>query len=266
MKRRKQRQQPQQQIDLVDGEIYSESSNYYSTTESYGLKSFNSTPDLQQIDSMNYRKPINNNNNEDDYNEVKGFKPTLRPKTPPPPPPLGNKTNFKPPITQELNLSTTQQQQLNVVIQQQQTITKIQPPPAPPPPPLALLSKPPKTIKEQQVTTSVVKPSIDNKQTDCRGISAEALMNVKLKPIQTVQQSLVMPAKITNSCESSAENSTTATTKKNADFELDLKSALARRRSKVNLDINEDVDMFKNSSINQTINPVLIKESTNIVR
>lgn len=263
MKRRKQRQQ--QADSTVDGEIYAESAEPSRSEASYGLKSFNSSPDLQQI----------KNQSEDDYS--KPFKMVLRPKTPPPPPPPLEKTlitskpisEFKV-ISYETTASTSCAN-VNSTLQLKSLSSdaKIPPPAPPPPPPANFLTKiklKPDTLASSKLQTPESSKSATElqkciKSSDCRGISAEALLNIKLKPVQkTVQKNDTSKSELNNVKASFLE-----TTKKlNVDFDADLKNALARRRSKTNLE--EDINTAFKSNTTTMNSVVVIKEpTTNIV-
>ncbi|KAL3098410.1 hypothetical protein niasHS_003763 [Heterodera schachtii] len=124
------------------------------------------------------------------------------------------------------------------------------PPPAPPPPPppnwlrMPLSQKKPGPSAEENASVHCASPSFSSAPSpakgagggtaDCRGVSAEALQSVRLRSIARDERNAT-PEGSANGPTSSASNSASKSEKVTppADFDSDLRSALAKRRSKV---------------------------------
>lgn len=238
-------------------------------------------------------KEIEKNEIESNYFQISTNR-FLRPKTPPPPPPqnkiLTNET-LKP-TKNELNssiyasTSASQHNKNNLEmknlknddnnnfihkdVQNQQQIPEdsikptinlknSQPPPPPPLPPLNFLKS--ATVVKNQSNIDIKKYIVEKespknlKTQDCRGISAEALLSVKLKSVSSNFQNETN-AKLNFSKANSTNLQQQSNTVKNPiNFDLDLRSALAKRLSKVSAD-NESFECFNND--------VLKKKNNNI--
>ncbi|TKR57336.1 hypothetical protein L596_030823 [Steinernema carpocapsae] len=243
------------------------------------LKSFNSSPDLQSRsafesnsnDSVPTPPPMLDFTRRQSSNDVRvayseysrPFRPALRPKTPPPPPPenkeiyesraAGRLSSVPPPQPDPDYSDSTDQEQDTPrsppVVKKQNaprpepalppaapiaapsTASKPPPPPPPPPPPFSDLQKATSTARKANITVP---------NGDCRGISAEALTSVTLKPATTETKK---PAQ-------NAANGTSRLGKGNMDFHDDLRNALAKRRSKVSVD--DDEPIRQNSEVETT--------------
>uniref|UniRef100_A0A914D2N0 Uncharacterized protein n=1 Tax=Acrobeloides nanus TaxID=290746 RepID=A0A914D2N0_9BILA len=243
MKRRKQRgapspmlnglprMNPQEMIAVGNGGYYQSGVSYQPTSQ---LKSFNSSPDLQSRDYDHARKMSTDSTiyaSNGDYSRP--FKPVLRPKTPPPPPPPN--TLRPEPIYGAPPVSKSSENPKQIYNSGMASSAVVSPPPPPPPPP------PPDFLKStpSQKLSAAPNPPAESKG-DCRGISAEALSNVKLKPIQNGASSSSLQSQLSQSGSMSSVKSVTPSMgKKSLDFEADLRNALAKRRSKVCQDEEE---------------------------
>lgn len=114
------------------------------------------------------------------------------------------------------------------------SLTSVLPPPPPPLPPnllslkTSLIAIKPNLAVEN---ATIEKNPQNSKLQDCRGISAEALLSVKLKPVSSTN--ITKNFKLNSNVTQKDLQLTTNSIKSPANFDLDLKSALAKRRSKV---------------------------------
>ncbi|KAI6188305.1 hypothetical protein M3Y98_00340500 [Aphelenchoides besseyi] len=213
--------------DEVNGQTYE--------NEMQQMKSFNSSPDLQspiydQTNGSTFQ--VNGQKSLTEFSDYsrpcrespKSNPGILRPKTPPPPIPMIN--SDMPVMTKSVQSRSTSSV----------PSTSSAPPPPPPPLPANFLSASAKstTSNNQNPTSqpSTMQQSATNKS-DCRGISAEALCSVQLKPVnnntlktQSKPVVPIMPA-------SAPTVPPKVPLKKSLDFDTDLRSALAKRRSKL---------------------------------
>uniref|UniRef100_A0A7E4VB83 ANK_REP_REGION domain-containing protein n=1 Tax=Panagrellus redivivus TaxID=6233 RepID=A0A7E4VB83_PANRE len=178
-----------------------------------GMKSFNSSPDLQHA-----RRP-----SVDEY--ARGNRAMLRPKTPPPPPPtqalqqdIYASAREPPPPPPPPPAPPAPVQQAVVETPKPAPTSGSAPPPPPPPPPAGFL-------KSAPVKIEAAPKAVESKPAPTSGISAEALTSVRLKPVSSTA-----PAD---------NNNTIKGPPKSLDFDADLRNALAKRRSKVGTD--EDI-------------------------
>uniref|UniRef100_A0A915LP16 Uncharacterized protein n=1 Tax=Meloidogyne javanica TaxID=6303 RepID=A0A915LP16_MELJA len=211
------------------------------------MKSSISTPDLQAAEG--------NENNI--YSENKS-KIILRPKTPPPPPPQSlwkNSINLRgteeeeqqqlpPPSSQNSNTNTSAPIYASTVVvvpslPQQNNKSGEGPPAPPPPPPANLLQKHSQPSTSSTAPTKPLQPKKQPETTNsapASGISAETLRSVRLRPVKQTS-----PTK--NENKNIQQNLKTSLNEGNEggkiappiDFNSDLRSALARRRSKVRI-------------------------------
>lgn len=183
------------------------------------LKSFSSSPDLQSA----FQPPHLRKQSIDSTSDYSKPYRAVRPKTPPPPPPTNPEvlsTNPAPP-TQSTVVQNTKPSGI--------------PPPPPPPLPSNFLSNPPQKFSQPSTsTTPAPTPSTANdpSKSDCRGITAQALTNVRLKPVNNAN-STPRPTPSVTTTEAPNSASKPPTIKAPLDFDSDLRSALAKRRSKV---------------------------------
>ncbi|CAD5215421.1 unnamed protein product [Bursaphelenchus xylophilus] len=189
-----------------------------------GLKSFNSSPDLKKnlYEPQNGYNLIRNQNTAfSDYQSMNGQNlGMLRPKTPPPPPP---------PIDLQHQTAQSQSFQNNHIEQSKpSTSAKAAPPPPPPPPPPDFLKT--GIPKSSSSVTASPKPT-----GGMAGIVA-AMQNVKLKPVNN------------NTIEAHQNEEGDNKAKSTSDFQSDLRSALAKRRSKVSDDDNFEEHNVKQSN------------------
>lgn len=192
------------------------------------LKSFSSSPDLQSA----FRPPHSRKQSTDSTSNYSKPYRTLRPKTPPPPVPTFSEVHSSGPV---------QSAQSTVTVVKTQSV----PPPPAPPLPTNFLSgnagtSQPKTSQPSTSATPSSSTATDPTKSDCRGISAEALCNVRLKPVSNNNASnasrpslLPHPTTTTEAPTNSAAPKQTSNKKLPLDFDSDLRSALAKRRGKV---------------------------------
>uniref|UniRef100_A0A8R1DUZ3 PDZ domain-containing protein n=1 Tax=Caenorhabditis japonica TaxID=281687 RepID=A0A8R1DUZ3_CAEJA len=178
------------------------------------------------------------------------FRPTSRPKTPPPPPPMQQQTSLTRVISQPVQIQPMQSipppppppppppqcEPTMVHVEFTPPSTSSVPPPPPPPPPLPPISSgapppPPPPPPGGMIVGTVSK-----------GISADALRSVQLKKAEAGSH---------NSNTNNNNNNSSTT-----DFQMDLKNALAKRRSKVAHDVDEDEEResrFEGLSLRETV-------------
>ncbi|CAA88324.1 Protein shank [Caenorhabditis elegans] len=226
------------------------------------------SPDLQRDSSMQrseYSRP---------------FRPTSRPKTPPPPPPMQHQ-NHQNHQYQQQHPSLPRSASTPQPIQQQQS--SIPPPPPPPPPPHceptmvhveftppSTSSVPPPPPPLPPISSGAPPPppppppgglmhvaaSAPVLMSNSKGISADALKSVQLKKAEPRETSA---ASVSNN-NNNNNNSTT-------DFQMDLKNALAKRRSKVAHDVDEDEEResrFEGLSLRETVRENVVERGKGI--
>ena len=227
MKRRKQRGMPSPSIQGTPaapmlGLPRTQDTNHYYSTQ---MKSFNSSPDLQQ--NGHARKP-SIDSQMTDYSKP-NRQALLRPKTPPPPPPPFQQQQIYASgreAVAESTYGTAAPPPPPPLPETPIIATRVAPPPPPPPPPPNFLKAGPVKLE----TNKPVTPKTP--ETPSGAITAEALTSVRLKPVQSSQND-------NNNNTSSACKQQTPGPKKSLDFDADLRNALAKRRSKVCVDETE---------------------------
>lgn len=219
-------------------------------SKKYPLKSFNSSPNLAQQSNKNetttlFNTVLNlkkkNNESECEYSHI-STNSLLRPKTPPPPPPKDNiltNTTLKCQKKQS-NISIINNFIIKNAQKQQQskdlinpTIELSQPLPLPPP---TLSSN---FIENKQSILKCEQEFLQNlKIKDCRGISAEELLSVKLKPVSVnTETKLIQKLNLANL---QKEQFFQNTMKSTANFNLSLESTLSKNQGKLNADNNNE--------------------------
>ncbi|KAE9550115.1 hypothetical protein FO519_006675 [Halicephalobus sp. NKZ332] len=116
-------------------------------------------------------------------------------------------------------------------------------PPPPPPPPPDFLKGGIKKAEKSEASLETKMSLETKKDADCRGISAEALTAVRLKPVDPNLNN-------NNVIKSSMAKPNPCGPKKSLDFDADLRNALAKRRSKVCI---EEDDHGKSNSTEKII-------------
>ncbi|KAI6242794.1 hypothetical protein M3Y99_00186600 [Aphelenchoides fujianensis] len=198
------------------------------------MKSFNSSPDLQapiydQTNGATFQ--VGGRKSPTEYSDYsRPCRGVLRPKTPPPPPP---------PVPESPSVARAPPPMAKNEKPRAPTASSVPPPPPPPPP--GFLSTPMKAPAASTATTSgnhappPPPPPPSSAKSDCRGISADALCSVQLKPVNNNTLKPPPKAPSASAAGPSSSNSTPPKppVKKSLDFDTDLRSALAKRRSKL---------------------------------
>ncbi|UMM18067.1 hypothetical protein L5515_014307 [Caenorhabditis briggsae] len=210
------------------------------------------------------------------------FRPTSRPKTPPPPPPMQHQhqQQYQQQSHPTLARSASQPQQVHIQPQQ----SSIPPPPPPPPPPqceptmVQVEFTPPSTSSVPPPPPPPLPPissgapppppppppgglmhvaaSAPVLTSNSKGISADALKSVQLKKAEPRESSSAASMNNNN-------NNKDSTT----DFQMDLKNALAKRRSKVAHDVDEDEEResrFEGLSLRETVRENVVERGKGI--